>query len=401
MQKNYQDDLKNIGLESCTFDFEGSVCFINNVSCDVLSMLKKVNLSTGMSIAVESPSYCKDYAKMSCDRTTPIRQYFGKTLKEEVSVKGAAKSGKYMRRASYDVGPDCKSIGGDVKNTITRDWSPSMERLADKLTGIVKKDTAMNTGSKLESFNHVTVLFYLTNPKAGHDERRRVEIGFHTDVNRTPDGDPKPGHPQVASTPTVVLSLGDGKTLRFQKRYSNGSQWDDSERIEVEKTLDHGSFHYLHPLDEMVLHRMVNRSGKFQKEESKSQFMHSVKSQSHVSDTEVKVCVSLCFRQVPFATYYDPTSTLADPNTGEFVKNQRVTEAMKKRDDLKSAVGKKLKYSNGKVRGRIEDELAKYHDKLEKIHHNFLREKKIHKNREKGKRQRKKMKMATSSKRDK
>lgn len=369
-----------IGLKSCTFQLSDSfnpVNMIDNVVKDVLTMLSQVNKKKGTAIAVECPKFLKHYAKTGVERSTPLRLYFGKNIGEPGKIKG--KPGKFVTRASYDVRPDCAAIGGDMKTSITREWTRSMENLADALSSAILNDDVFREGcTGFLAFNHVSVLFYFTDPGAPQEERREVRLGYHTDVNIRPNGDSseeRKHHDQVVGTPTVVLSLGDKKLLEFKKRYVEDTKsWvkDVDQEADLGKILMHGSFHFLDPRDEQV--------GKRVHDEKESQFRHRVISKSKSGDEKVKGCVSLCFRQVPTAMYNVKTSTLVDEE-GNFIQNDTKNHKMQARDFFLKKRAKELHYSN--EREVIEKWLKKFHDKLADDHKEYMKKNKNLKKRKK------------------
>ncbi len=367
------------GLKSCTFKLSDSlnpVNMIDNVVKDVLTMLSQVNQKKGTAIAVECPKFLKHYAKTGIERRTPLRLYFGKNIGEPGKIKG--KRGNFVTRASYDVRPDCAAIGGDMKSSITREWTPSMKNLAGALsTAILNDDVFCEGCTGFLAFNHVSVLFYFTDPDAPQEERREVHLGYHTDVNIRPNGDSseEKKHDQVAGTPTVVLSLGDKKLLEFKKRYVKDTKsWvkDVDQKADLGKILMHGSFHFLDPRDEQVVKRV--------QDEKESQFRHRVISKSKSDDKKVKACVSLCFRQVPTAMYNVRTSTLVDEE-GNFIQNDTTNPKMQARDSLLKKREKELHYS--KEREEIEKWLKKFHDSLRDDHAEYMKRNKNLKKRKK------------------
>lgn len=356
------------GLKSFKFKLSNSQKLCGDVLTDALSMLHDVNGKRGMFVASECPTFLKDWVKLSVDRIGPIRQYFGHTKvekKRKVTNDGYSTSNA-VQRASYGV--TARTTSGDMKTTITRDMTPAMQALAEALSEAHRKNWKNGcTSKKNVHFNHVTVLFYLTNPIAGEMNtagKRTAVLNYHTDCSRSASNKRnKNAHEQVHNTPTIVLSLGDTKEMSFAKRYSDGAKFMTRTKAIAKKQLEHGSFHYLHPEDEHVVKRRVrnaNESHTYVEEEA-SQFQHAIKCTSGKRSKNVKVSVSFCFREVPYCSYDRKTNTLLDEN-GEFVKNDCRTDAMNKRDKLLRSKAKEMKTKPG--RSIVQKYLQPYYDRL-------------------------------------
>lgn len=364
------------GLKSFKFKLSNSKLLCKNVLNNALQMLMTVDGNFGMFVSTECPITQKEWVKLSVDRKGPIRQYFGMSQHEKKRKRKGESDiyDNYIKRASYGVAAG--STGSNMETNITREMSPSMKQLASALSAAHKK--WWKNGSKCKqnvNFNHVTFLFYLTDPNVGGNNkfaRNESILDYHVDFARTAQNKEKGGnnkHEQKLNSPTVVLSLGDDKMMNFAKRYSDGNVFEPTKIPVASKVLENGSFHFLHPEDEHVIRRRLkDQHGNFQLEEKRSQFLHQVKTKSNKDDKEVKVCVSLVFREVDYRLYDKKTDILIDEE-GKFIKNDRRTEEMRSRDELLCSKAKDLKNPN--ERNDIQEYLCVYYNKLLEYKHKF------------------------------
>ena len=278
---------------------------INDMNNECIRLLedgiRKTETKKGINIAIEGPSCCVGYAAMNIDRKVPLRQYFGMDKGQE--------SNGIINRYSYGVGSGTVTVGSDIETTKTRPLTKTMKRLCTELETL--KIVKIGDGMKKYKFNHVTVLFYMTND----NDQKVIELKKHCDIEMTPSNKYKNGNSQKYGTPTVVLALNHSKDIRFYKRYTkDNKKFESNDSLVGQMLMEHGDIFFLHPKDEHVLKRRVQLNGniKFEKEEHASQFCHGVR--SSINDGEEKlrerICVSVCFRESNVCRKYSTSNDL-------------------------------------------------------------------------------------------
>ena len=425
VEKHFHKKASKVGMSSFEFkmDKRSQQVIDRLVNECIFKMLDNgVNNFNGTNLSIEIPKYMNGWCEWDFNRKTPIRQHFGKTTtgknvnfkrrtsrRRLVKKRGGVLNGSIVRRATYDVGSKEMSIGGDVKTTITRDWAGPIEEFAGRLSSAVNKmyenergcrkgchhfEKGLHYLCKNVQFNHCSILFYFADSDTTGVKEKG--IGYHTDVNylnshkkkisseRTckrkadaletslskSNGDSKSngekdktGHVQVPFTPTIVLSLGDDKTLQFAKRTVSSEGKPGKEKVSIlSKQLSHKSLHFLHPHDEMFMPR--DGEGK-----DSSQFQHRVVVKCDHGQ-QMKACVSLCFRQVKDYKYYHKcTNTLVHPTRGRkcyyYVENDQKSEKMKKRNSLMEENRREI--DDNAFRHEINEVIQKFNTHLKKI----------------------------------
>ena len=241
----------------------------------------------GITIAIEGPTCCPNYAQFNIDRSVPLRQYFGKNFSEEVDG--------IITRWSYGLGSGSSTVGGDLQTSKTRPLTITMKKMCDELQKLCDSDV---------EFNHVTVLYYLTD-KYKH---RSIELKKHCDVERTAMNTYKKSNSQKFGTPTIVLSLFHPKTVKMFKRYVTEKQgrrksFDKEDHFVGNMLTGDGDIFYLSPEDESVIHREIMNidTGMMGEEKQASNFRHAVRCSINDDYEELnlleKISVSVCFRQ--------------------------------------------------------------------------------------------------------
>ena len=304
-------------------------------------------LKPGLSLAIEAPIYCKDYAEWNIDRSVPLRQYFGVD-------KGQIDSNGDVMRYSYGFVRGTKTVGGDTKTTSTKPMPKVMKDMCKELSNLLlttKINGCRYCNNKIE-FNHVTVLYYLTDSKS----QRTVRLNHHTDIEVSASNVVKQNNSQKNKTPTVVLALQNPKTIKFFKRISDGKKFEkDLQEIDKLEML-HGDIFVLHPKDERVIKRRFRNKEDLNVTETKaSQFKHGVvcsfdsKNNTKKSrDHDRNISISVCFRQTQSCLKYSGlTHMLAESDSihedesatviGSFSQNKsRVAKFDVKRKELKN-----------------------------------------------------------------
>ena len=323
-------------------------------------MTDHTNPNAGISVAIESPTCCPNYAELNLDRSVPLRQYFGRNDGEEVDG--------IISRWSYGLGSGSTTVGGDLQTTTTRPLTLTMKKMCDEL----QKLSELNQTNTNFEFNHVTILYYLTD----NDCHKTIELKKHCDVEITPTNKYKENNSQKYGTPTVVLSLLYSKTVKFFKRYvtDQGRSFNQNDISVGGMFMEDGDLFYLSPEDEFVIQREVMKTENGEraliKEKQASNFRHAVRCSINDVDTEKmredRISISVCFRQtVVKKKYHVLTDTVMDVEK----KEQEETEELElnnkdqrnKLNKQKLIEKKRGDLSYGKNRERINKRLKRYH----------------------------------------
>ena len=329
---------------------------MNDFCIKRLNKAPNVSNLKGMSISIESPTCCPNYAEYNIDRKVPVRQYFGE---ENINTKT-----KTISRKCYAVGTGVSTVGGDIKTTATSPLTPIMKQFISMLNGM-----SLCHGkycSKNVRFNHVTVLYYmadsLTTPV--------VSLKKHCDIVVSPANVVSGNNSQKPSTPTVVLTLQTSKNLDLYKRYSDGKCFIKPTTKQCSMQLNHGDIFVLHPRDERCIKRSILCPGStngFSKEDLPSQFQHGVSFKvkcpcnADLQHRLFNVSISVCFRQVlteqDFSdSNFHCTSSYIDTN------DINMTVAMVHRSKL---IHKKRKgVSEQSVQNRVSKKLKNFYNKV-------------------------------------
>ena len=292
----------------------------------------------GIKLVVESPVYIPNWAKLNIDRRVPLRQYFGEDQSFHVSHNIA-------NRWSYGVGSGSSTVGGDTVTTFTQSLTQNMRNICSLLT---KEDSLICKGKycRKANFNHVTILYYLLDSKKINE----VNLNPHCDIEINSKNEVSPNNSQKPDTPTIVISFGCSKTIKFFKRYVEGGKFTKSKEID-ELVLDDGDIFLLHPSDE----RVRKRKG----DEKTSQFQHGVKCflkrNTKRREVEYKVAISVCFRESMKSMNYSIIHNNIVCNNGKLIDNSDKTEAGRKRkasiEDVRKTIQRKanLRRINGRL----------------------------------------------------
>ena len=304
---------------------------LNSECLQRLQEFPNINNNKGISIAVEAPTCCSGYAEFNVDRHVPLRQYFGKTIDSPTTYKD-----NICSRMSYGVGSGSSTVGGDIQSTRTSELSKGMSLMITELNKY--QFCVGNYCKKKFSFNHVTVLYYLSNAHS----HPVISLKKHCDVVVSPDNIVgKNNNSQTPGTPTIVLTLHCSKVLDLFKRYSTGKKFDKGSKVDSIQ-LNHGDLFVLHPRDERVIRRRVrgNNIDSYELEKSTSQFQHGVHFKNlpslrkNKNRDNYKVSISVCFRNVQRKLMFSTVSNLQISKSFHKLENPRNTNAMISRYDV-------------------------------------------------------------------
>ena len=198
------------------------------------------------------------------------------------------------------------SVGTDPQNFVTRPMCPLMKGIGNRLHDILlqnKERFNLMSVDISEPFNHCTILMYY----ADQNNERKASMGIHSDCTyNTKDTkfDLK-RNSQLINTPTVVLSLGDARTLKWKRRHlipklckTKGGKskvrnvWHDDPLWDTRFELEDNTVTIINPGDENP------RSDK--NDYMRSQYMHG-----GVSVTGNKLAYGLVYRRVVGRARYD------------------------------------------------------------------------------------------------
>ena len=322
---------------------------INLVNNECIRRLKNGPASSSksdtISLAIESPSYCINYAQWNVDRTVPLRQYFGLN-KGEIN-----KMNETVTRWTYGVGSGSTTVGGDLKTTLTKQMTTCMKDLCKLLSN---SDMIKCKGSyckKIVNFNHVTILYYMYDSKTN----RKVTLNPHCDIGISASNEFAANNSQAEGTPTVVLCLNKGKPISFYKRNSNGKNFMKKAEFVDKLDMEHGDIFVLHPIDERVIKRRIknDENGKYTLENELSQFKHGVEYSDclEVKKMEEKhhraVSISVCIRESRICQTMSNEKHITIDNNGIECDNRNDTQTMNDRHNNITKKRKELKnYKN-------------------------------------------------------
>ena len=300
--------------------------------------------SNTISLAIESPTYCINYAQWNVDRTVPLRQYFGLNKEGEINKS----HDNTVMRWTYGVGSGSTTIGGDLKTTLTKPMTTCMKDLCKLLSN---SDMIKCKGAfckKKVNFNHITVLYYMYDSKTN----RKVTLNPHCDIGISASNEFSENNSQAEGTPTVVLCLNKGKPISFYKRYSNGKNFMKQAEFVDKFDMEHGDIFVLHPKDERVIQRRIKIDGNdetYALENDLSQFKHGVE-YSDFLDVKKKdekhnrsLSISVCFRESRICQMVSNEKHITTDDRGIEYDNRKDSQSMnarhynitKKRKELK------------------------------------------------------------------
>lgn len=355
-KKQFFDSGASLGINS--FKFISYPSFL----CEQLILLKTecierlekgiTNGATGISLTIESPVYCRDYAEFNVFRKVPLRQYFGEDLHEDRN--GIA------TRTAYGVGSGNATVGGDRKMTKTRLMTTVMKNICEYLSSEAKVFT--NNGKKCRSdvhFNHVTVLYYLS--ESGRPEHK-INLNPHSDMEVTAKNEFKLSNSQTEHTPTVVISFVDSKDLVFYKRNSDGNRFGEISRV-TSMTMNDMDIFVLHPHDERVVKRRLKLKNHGNViEDTMSQFKHGVSfssSRPGMNEEGYGVSISVCLRHVSKTEKVRKDLGVPISEETEYTEMKEMSEFKKRKIELIESKRKQM--SN-------EDKMAEMNERLKSFH---------------------------------
>ena len=364
------------GIESYKFhlDTKRMNSFVQSLEQHVKQMLTsspsrkdsiKNHKKARLNVCLEAPKFLLNWVRPNHERFCPIRNYFGRLLDENENA---------IKMTSYGTGSGSSTVGGDSITNRTRRMSPKMVELCDELSTYVNSTSKLfSKGNKVTKkiakdvcFNHVTVLFYLTDSTNDDGEGRKYKkstLNPHCDVTYSASNKYNPKHnTQREDTPTIVLSLFEPKKVSFFKDYtSDGKTWDVKVPDKLEEveamTTGHGEFFFLHPADERPLKRRVlTVEKKFENETKASRFKHGVICQSYAADdVKYKVSVSICVRQVTKELWHNKNTLTVSNELGELEQNDARSDKMVKRSNHLKRERNTLQKSFQKLEKRLKN----------------------------------------------
>ena len=227
-----------------------------------------INSDCGLHIVVERAM--NNLPSLNINRPAVIRQYFGLTVNDST------------KRYTY---PKVTSVGGvslgtDPNNFITRPMNKDMYNIGNKLRQLLISNRSILNLEEVNldnHFNHMTLLTYYSSS----DSNRKSSMGYHSDMfYNLKDGlyDAR-RNSQVQNTVTVVLSIGDNRTLKWKRRFignrkgiskagvvTNRRVWVDDDTFNTCFELGNSTVTIINPLDEDPLY---NTEGSV-----KTQYLH-------------------------------------------------------------------------------------------------------------------------------
>ena len=312
---------------------------LNRLHNGPASTIKKNNIS----LAIESPKFCINYAEWNIDRKVPLRQYFG------LNNGNNDNNDSITKRWCYGVGSGSSTVGGDMKTTQTKPMTTVMKDLCKILSNFKMLKCKGEFCEKKVNFNHVTILYYMNDSKSN----KKITLNPHCDVGISASNVYLTNNSQKEGTPTVVLSLSEGKPISFYKRYSNGKKFVSEAGLVDKLDMKHGDLFVLHPLDERVINRRIHDGEKFKIESEKTQFKHGVeciwdrkKRENDVHQTSSLLSISVCFRESIICQNFSQYKNITVDEKGLEYDNDIRTQQMKARNINIEKKRKEIQNSN-------------------------------------------------------
>ena len=263
----------------------------------ILSEIDSVN---GVKITVDAPT--GNNPMLSIARPAVIRQEYGKDLNLH------SQDSKFSDRYFYgqiDSKSGYSQVGTLQQDQYTRPMVKEMQQLGCDLLKIVKnssefkfiKSQRMRKKSRIlfREPNHVSILVYFG--LTGFKEASTMS--FHCDNTYSPSGKFSTRmNTQLEDTPTITLTLGSPRVLKFQRRFvGDKGTWEIDPSFTHHETLSHGTVSIVHPDDERPFEMKIG--GKTRK----VQYQHG-----NIRVGKNQMSIALVFRHVTTHCKFDRAS---------------------------------------------------------------------------------------------
>ena len=194
----------------------------------------------GVSLSADSPY--NQNVSINIQRCAYLRQHFG------MNYKSSNPAADVRNRFTYGTGDGTKTVGTPPFHFSTRPFNHHMKIISSAIQKFIKKEYAQDS-MKVSTLTHMTVVSYYQRRKV---KPNSCQLDYHRDVSYTSDGKYNEfKNSQSFNTPTIVLCIGQSRTLKFRNCcacYSNRRSTPSSSIREFK--LNHGDMFVLHPDDE-------------------------------------------------------------------------------------------------------------------------------------------------------
>ena len=161
----------------------------------------------GICLAMENPYGSK---QINISRRAVLRQYYGKDASFSHSKNGTP-------RFTYGYTKCNSSVNTDPLNYITRPFNYYLLNIAKQLNLMLKNNCSQLNLDGVDlsyKFNHCSTLLYYASPIL----KPKAYMPFHCDITYNHKGEYVTMNEQVENTPSVIISLGDDRTLEWRRQ---------------------------------------------------------------------------------------------------------------------------------------------------------------------------------------
>ena len=214
-----------------------------------------IDSTNGIKVTVDAPT--GNDAMLNIERPAVIRQEYGLNTGNETLPSTKIDNNDIVDRYFYGQTSSRKGynqVGTYPQDQYTRLMPESIRSLGEYLLNLVKnspqlvQNSRKNSRIEFKELNHLSVLIYF-----GLEGFKKCStLNYHCDNTYTPGGKFCSSlNTQAENTPTITLTLGDSRVLRYQRRIVNSSgNWEVDNSFFHSELMDHGSIGVVHPDDE-------------------------------------------------------------------------------------------------------------------------------------------------------
>jgi hypothetical protein len=146
---------------------------------------------------------------LNAQKNAVLRQYYGLEISQG--------SNYIVSRATYGFNNGSNSIGNDPNKYITKPFDNDMKIIATYIHQLIyvhRKELMLCKFKLCHTFNHCTILNY----HAGRNIKPKLSMGYHCDFKYDLNGELiKSRNTQVLNTPTVVITTGQSRMLKWRR----------------------------------------------------------------------------------------------------------------------------------------------------------------------------------------
>ena len=230
--------------------FNKTVSFVQEI------VMNDIDSTNGIKITVDTPA--GNNHMLNIIRPGVLRQEYGLTVDDfnTVDVKR-----NYLPRFFYGTSTTkygYSQVGTYPKDQYTMPMNKTLQKIGEEIVNFVssceefqkihKHNKRQNSKISFQAINHCSILVYF----GLNGYKRYSTLSSHCDNTYRPNGDfVHKVNSRVENTPTITLTIGDPRTIRYHRRYSSdGVRWDEELKHVHTDYLSHGTINVVHPDDE-------------------------------------------------------------------------------------------------------------------------------------------------------